>query len=129
MTDVPAAAPVRRILLVDDNTDSAESLGELLALSGHEVRTAADGLSALRAFDDFQPDVVLCDLGLPGMNGYEVGRTLRQRPRGAQLFLAALTGYGDESDRRRTAEAGFDRHLVKPVDPFELERLIAEFEP
>ena len=84
--------PRHRILLVDDNTDSAESLGELLALSGHEVRTAADGPTALRAFDEFGPDVVLCDLGLPGMNGYEVGRTLRARPGGARIFLAALTG-------------------------------------
>ncbi len=124
MSRGPAAAPLRRILLVDDNTDSAESLGELLALSGHEVRTAADGPSALQVYDDFRPDVVLCDLGLPGMNGYEVGRTLRQRPGGNELFLAALTGYSDASDRSRTAEAGFDMHLVKPVDPFELERLI-----
>ena len=83
----------RRILLVDDNTDSAESLGELLALSGHEVRTAADGPAALRVYDEFLPDVVLCDLGLPGMSGYEVGRTLRTRPGGRALFLAALTGY------------------------------------
>lgn len=116
----------RRILLVDDNTDSAESLGELLALSGHEVRTAADGPAALRAYDEFRPDVVLCDLGLPGMSGYEVGRTLRTRPGGSALFLAALTGYSEASDRSRTAQAGFDLHLVKPVDPFELERLIGE---
>jgi len=121
----PGATPAgRRILLVDDNTDSAESLGELLALSGHEVRTAADGPGALRAYDEFHPDVVLCDLGLPGMSGYEVGRTLRTRPGGSALFLAALTGYSDASDRSRTAQAGFDLHLVKPVDPFELERLI-----
>ncbi len=114
----------RRILLVDDNTDSAESLGELLALSGHEVRTAADGPAALRVYDEFLPDVVLCDLGLPGMSGYEVGRTLRTRPGGRALFLAALTGYSEASDRSRTAQAGFDLHLVKPVDPVELERLI-----
>ncbi len=122
----PTPPPLHRILLVDDNTDSAESLGELLALSGHEVRTAADGPAALRVYDEFHPDVVLCDLGLPGMSGYEVGRALRERPGGADVFLAALTGYSEASDRSRTAQAGFDLHLVKPVDPFELEKLIGE---
>ena len=124
MSAEAGAAPTRRILLVDDNTDSAESLGGCVSVSGHAVGTAADGPSALRVFDEFRPDVVLCDLGLPGMNGYEVGRALRARPDGARIFLAALTGYSDASDRKRTAEAGFDLHLVKPVDPFELERLI-----
>ena len=114
----------RRVLLVDDNLDSSDSLRELLQLSGHQVRTAADGPAALAVANEMQPEVVLCDLGLPGMNGYEVAQRLRASPLGGTVFLAALTGYGQPSDRQRSAAAGFDAHLVKPVDPFDIERLI-----
>ena len=114
----------RRVLLVDDNLDSCESLAQLLELSGHEVKTAPDGPAALRLAEEMKPEIVVCDLGLPGMSGYEVARELRSRAWGAGMYLAALTGFGQDSDRERTREAGFDIHLVKPVDPLHLETLI-----
>ncbi len=119
----PAAR--RRALVVDDNADAAESLAVLLRSAGHEVRTAYDGPSALAAARDLRPEVVLLDLGLPGMDGCEVARRLRQLEGLQGALLVALTGYGSEEDRRRSKEAGFDRHLVKPVDPAELRELFA----
>jgi two-component system CheB/CheR fusion protein len=110
--------------VVDDNRDAADSLAMLLRLKGHDVVVAYDGPSALTAVT-FGPDLVLLDLGMPGMDGYEVARRLRQLPEGRGCLLAALTGWGQEEDRRRTREAGFDRHLVKPVDPVELTALLA----
>src|SRR5205085_11460789 len=107
----------RRILLIDDNVDAAESLAQLLILLGHDARTASDGPQGLRVAEEFHPEVVFCDLGLPGMGGLEVGRALRALPFGRRLVLAALTGYGQPADRDSTAPAGFDAHLVKPVDP------------
>jgi PAS domain S-box-containing protein len=115
----------RRVLVVDDNVDAAESLAMLLKFRGHEVRVAHDGQAAVPAVFDFHPDVVLLDLGLPGMNGYEVAREVRSRPEFAKLVLAAVTGYGQEEDRRRSREAGFDHHFVKPVDPKDLDSLLA----
>lgn len=114
----------RRVLLVDDNIDAAESLAQLLELSGHEVRTAGDGNNAVKVAREFLPEVVFCDLGLPGMNGFDVARELRLLPAGHDIVLAALTGYGQPSDREKTARAGFDAHLVKPVDPSVIESFL-----
>ncbi|MBN9522717.1 response regulator [bacterium] len=112
-----ATAAGRRILVVDDNADAADSMAVLLGLHGHTVRTAADGEAAIAAAAEFHPDVVLCDIGLPGMNGYEVARRLRTVPGLAETRFIALTGYGREGDARRSREAGFHAHLVKPLDP------------
>jgi CheY-like chemotaxis protein len=108
-------AVTRRVLVVDDNRDAAEALAEALLTGGHDVRTAFDGPSALSVAEDFVPEVVFLDIGLPAMDGYEVARRLREMPWGQQTTLVALTGYGQESDRVRAADAGFDRHMVKPV--------------
>jgi len=105
----------RRILVVDDNIDALETLSRLVARLGNEVREARDGLEALEIASTFQPEVVLMDLGMPKLNGYEAARRMRQEPWGRELALVATTGWGQDDDRRRTAEAGFDRHLVKPV--------------
>jgi PAS domain S-box-containing protein len=117
--------PGRRVLIVDDNRDAAESLALLLQFSGYDVQTANDGLSAVRAMDDYRPAVVLLDIGMPGMDGYEVARRVRTRPDFSDVVLVALTGWGQDADRRRSTEAGFDRHLVKPVDPEVLRGLLA----
>jgi two-component system, chemotaxis family, CheB/CheR fusion protein len=122
----PARATAQRILVVDDNVDSAETLALLLSAFGHEVRTAYDGAKALESAHAFCPQVVLCDIGLPRIDGYEVARQLRQLPEMAHVLLVALTGYGQEEDRRRSQEAGFDHHFVKPVDPADLERLLVQ---
>jgi signal transduction histidine kinase/CheY-like chemotaxis protein len=113
-----------RVLLVEDNPAAAEGLRELLTLWGHEVSFAADGEAALRAAAGEPPDVVLLDLGLPGMDGFEVARRLRRQPGFAEVLLVAVTGYGQERDRERTREAGFDLHLLKPVAPEDLKRLL-----
>jgi two-component system, chemotaxis family, CheB/CheR fusion protein len=113
-----AASPSpRRVLVVDDNVDTAESLALLLRLKGHEVEVAYDGPTALDAATAFHPEVVLLDIGLPGLDGYQVARRLRRRGRSPGVLLVAMTGYGQEEDQRRAREAGFDHHLVKPVDP------------
>src|SRR5262249_1063691 len=123
--DRGAKLPLRRILVVDDNEDAAESLARVLRLTGHEVRTAHDGPGALEATMDFRPEIVLLDLGLPRMDGYEVARRLREQPGAENVRLVALTGYGREEDQRRSREAGFDHHLVKPVDFDALDELLA----
>jgi signal transduction histidine kinase/DNA-binding response OmpR family regulator len=107
----------RRILIVDDHPDVTRSLARLLRLSGHEVRTSLDGPTALEELASFRPEIVLLDIGLPGMDGYEVAQSIRKQPDSGSLVLIALTGYGQDEDRRRSREAGFDHHLVKPVDP------------
>ena len=122
------ASPLR-LLLVDDHPDAAESLGELLRLQGHEVTVAHDGPAALDSARRRPPDVVLLDLGLPGMDGYEVARRLRAEGTAERALIVALTGYGSDEDRRRSRESDIDHHLVKPVDLAELERLLAEREP
>jgi CheY-like chemotaxis protein len=109
------AADRLRILLVDDNEDASLSMAELLALYGYEVRTAADGREALKLAAEFEPQLVLSDIGLPGMSGYELARALRQEAGGRGMSLAAVTGYGQSADRARAAEAGFDHFLVKPL--------------
>ena len=122
-----AASPVggrRKILIVDDNVDNAESLSMLLGLKGHETEVAFDGESALAVAAAFAPDVVLLDIGLPKMNGIEVCRRMRREPWGRAIRIVAVTGWGQDEDRRRSSEAGFDRHLVKPVDYCELEGVL-----
>jgi PAS domain S-box-containing protein len=114
----------RRVLVADDNQDAADSLGMILELAGHEVRVAHGGRKALEIAAGFHPDVVLLDIGMPDLNGYEAARALRAAPGGADLELIALTGWGHPDDKRRAAEAGFDRHLTKPVDPAVLEALL-----
>jgi signal transduction histidine kinase/DNA-binding response OmpR family regulator len=106
----------RRILIVDDNVDAATTLGMLLRLDGHNIRFAHDGQAAVDAAAEFSPDVVLLDIGLPKLDGYEVARRLRARPETEEALLVAVSGYGQEEDRRRSKEAGFDHHLTKPVD-------------
>ena len=113
-----------RILVVDDNVDAAESLSRLLRLQAHEVRVAYDGLAALAAARDMNPDVVLLDIGLPKLDGLEVARSLRARGDGPRPLLVAMTGFGQAEDRARTAAAGFDHHLTKPVDPKLLQTLL-----
>ena len=121
----PAAVPPRRVLVVDDNVDSAESLALLLRLKGHEVEIAHDGPAALEKAGSFHPEVVLLDIGLPGLDGYQVASRLRQRRRTARALLVALTGYGQEEDQRLAREAGFDHHLTKPVDLLVIYELLA----
>jgi CheY-like chemotaxis protein len=116
----------RRVLVVDDNTAAADMLSRVVRMLGHEVRTAGDGQEAVHLAAEFRPDVVLMDLGMPVMNGFEAARHIREQPWGRDIFLIALTGWGQDEDRRRTQEVGFDRHLVKPADPAELQRLLAE---
>jgi CheY-like chemotaxis protein len=124
---VRAAPPSsRRILVVDDNPDSAESLAMLLSLSGNETFTANDGAEALEAAGRLVPDILLLDIGLPKMNGYEVCRSIRSQPWGANMTIVALTGWGQDEDRRRSVEAGFDGHLVKPIDHGLLASLLAD---
>jgi len=112
------------VLVVEDNVDSAEMMAFMLKFGGHEVRVARDGMEALKVARAFRPQVVLCDIGLPKMNGYEVAAQLRAQPDFEQTRLVALTGYGQEEDLRRAREAGFDVHLVKPVDPDALDALL-----
>jgi signal transduction histidine kinase/CheY-like chemotaxis protein len=121
----PEAKPEsRRVLVVDDNHDSADTMAMLLEFVGHDVRTAHDGLTAVAAVAEFRPEVVLLDIGLPGLNGYEAAERIRRAP-GIQPVLVALTGWGQADDRRRAADAGFDHHLIKPVDYEVLMKLVA----
>ena len=124
-----AHATTRRILIVDDNRDAADSLGMLLELSGHEVHTAYDGASGLEAMRAHRPAVALVDIGMPGMDGYAVASEARSDPELGCVKLVALTGWGSQEDRRRSKDAGFDHHLVKPVDTTVLESLISELAP
>jgi PAS domain S-box-containing protein len=114
-----------RLMVVDDNRDAADSLAMLLRLQGHEVRVAYSGVAALEMTKAYSPDVVFLDIGMPGMDGYEVARRLRQQPGLEKVVLAALTGWGQQEDRRRTAEAGFNHHLVKPPEPKAVESVLA----
>jgi len=124
-----APACRRRILVVDDNKDSAESLARLLQMFSHVTRTAYDGPSALNAVESFQPDVVLLDIGMPGMDGFAVARQLRLMPRPDKLLIIALTGYGSDEDRRRSQETGIDHHLTKPARLEVLQTLLARHPP
>ena len=115
----------RRILVVDDNVDSAESMAMMLVLSGHEVATAHDGMEAVKLAQEFQPDVAFLDLGMPKLDGYETARSIREQTWGRRMMLVALTGWGQEDDKRRSREAGFDDHLVKPINFDALEKVVA----
>ncbi|MET0553932.1 MAG: ATP-binding protein [Vicinamibacteria bacterium] len=121
----PAGPHALRVLVADDNRDSADSLAVFLQISGHDVRTARSGREAVEMAAAFGPQVALLDIGMPGMNGYEVARHLRAQPGGDRLLLVAVTGWGQEEDKRLAREAGFDHHLRKPVDPDGLGRLLA----
>ncbi len=116
----------RRILVVDDNRDAAESLGMMLTLMGNEVRTAHDGLAAVEAAEAYRPEMILLDIGLPKMNGYDACRHIRGQAWANGTVIVALTGWGQEEDRRRSQEAGFDHHLVKPVDVDDLTKLLSQ---
>ncbi len=125
----PTSAVALTILVVDDNRDSATSLALLLKMTGHETYTAYDGVEAVESAATFQPDVILLDIGLPKLNGLEVARKIRAAPWGKRMSLVALTGWGQAEDRRRSAEVGFNAHLVKPVDFSALTKLLAELRP
>jgi CheY-like chemotaxis protein len=129
---VPTSAAVapkirerQRILVVDDNRDAADTLGDLLELMGADVRVVYDGASALEAISAFRASVVMLDLGMPGMDGYEAARRIRAQPGSGDTTLIALTGWGQASDRRRTQQAGFRHHLVKPVDIDTMQTVLA----
>ena len=122
----PISSSGYRVLVVDDNQDAANSLAMLLKMQGHEVRVAFSGMAAVEMTKTYTPDVVFMDIGMPGIDGYEAARRIRQQPGFGKVVMAALTGWGQQEDRRRTAEAGFDHHLVKPLDPTMLESFFTE---
>jgi len=117
------------VLIADDNKDAADSLGILLEIDGHEVRVAHGGRAALALARVFRPDVALLDIGMPELNGYEVAAALRKESWGKTIQLIALTGWGQESDRRQSKEAGFDRHLTKPIDMDALSAVLTDRPP
>jgi CheY-like chemotaxis protein len=122
---VPKPGTPCRILVVDDNADSAEMLKLFLETLGHDVQVAGEGVSALAVNASFDAEVGLFDIGLPGMSGYDLARRVREDPKARDMYLIAVTGWGQEDDRRLAREAGFDAHVTKPADPGELERVIA----
>jgi signal transduction histidine kinase/ActR/RegA family two-component response regulator len=124
-----AAEPRRRVLAVDDSRDSATSMAMMLELIGYDVRTANDGAEAVRTAEQFRPDVILMDVGMPRLNGYEATRRIREQPWGTSSVIIALTGWGQETDRAKSREAGCDGHLVKPVNLPDLEKLFADLLP
>jgi len=121
----PRLAGGRRILVVDDNVDAAASLAMMLKIMGHEVRTAHDGLAGVEAAAASRPDVILLDIGMPKLNGYDACRRIRAEPWGRDVFIVAVTGWGQDEDKRRSLEAGFDHHLTKPAEPADLERVLS----
>src|SRR5690606_21418712 len=114
----------RRVLVVDDQHDSADTLAALLRMMGHDVTTAYDGEAAVDRARDLDPDLVFLDIGLPGITGYDAARRIRELPGGDRALLVALTGWGQEEARKRSLEAGFDRHLVKPLYPAALDEVL-----
>lgn len=122
---VTQTAARRKILVVDDNHDSALSLAMMLSIMGHDTRTAHDGESAVSTAETFLPDVILLDIGLPKLNGYEVAQRIRETSWGASMYLIAVTGWGQDEDRQRSSEVGLNLHMVKPVEPSALEKVLA----
>jgi CheY-like chemotaxis protein len=120
------AQPRRHVLVADDNPDGAESLAMLLSLMGHDVATAHDGVEALECLERGHFDLAVLDIGMPRMNGYDLAQEIRSRPWGHSIVLVALTGWGQSEDKRRAYEAGFDRHLTKPVQAEQLAAVLAE---
>lgn len=116
----------QRVLVVDDNADSADTLATLLEIMGLEVRTAYDGEQGLAVAEAFRPDALLLDLGMAGMNGFDVCRRVREQDWGERMYILAMTGWGQDDHRRRTQDAGFDGHLVKPIDTAALLKLLSE---
>ena len=114
------------MLVVDDNVDSADSIAMLLQVSGHEVRVVYSGQDALETAAEYQPDIILLDIGMPGMDGYEVARRLRAHTQLEKVKVIALTGYGQDADRLQSQEAGFDYHLVKPVEGQKLQEVLVD---
>jgi signal transduction histidine kinase len=127
--DKSRSAGARRILVVDDTRDSADSLAMLLKITGHETQTAHNGLEAIEKAESYRPNVILLDIGMPKMNGYDACRAIRGQPWGQDIKMIALTGWGQEEDRRKSKDAGFDGHLVKPVDISALLALLADVQP
>ncbi|MGH7299366.1 MAG: response regulator, partial [Candidatus Rokuibacteriota bacterium] len=127
--EAPSAPSPRRILIVEDSQDSRDMLRYLLEHAGHEVHEAADGPAGVEAVLSVRPDIALVDVGLPGLDGYEVARRVRAAAEGREVRLVALTGYGLPEDHRRSQDAGFDAHLVKPVDPARLAAVIGAASP
>ena len=125
LDDMANSSPRRRVLIADDSQDGAESLGMLLNLSGHEVFLAHTGTEALEVAREHRPDVAVLDIGMPGLSGYEVAQRIRLEPWGERITLIALTGWGQENDKRRAQAAGFDHHCTKPVDPDDLQRFFS----
>ena len=123
----PSGERSLRVLVVDDNVDAADGLKMLLELDGENVDAAYDGEAALRRARESRPQVVLLDVGMPGMDGYEVARRLREAPETRNAYIIAVTGWGQSEDRQKSKEAGFDLHLVKPIDPEALRRLLRGF--
>jgi CheY-like chemotaxis protein len=122
-----ATTTARRVLVVDDNRDAAESLAVFLKLSGHDTHIAHDGLEAVDKAAQLSPDFILLDIGLPKINGFEAARRIREQSQSKRPVLVALTGWGQDADRQKSREAGFDAHIVKPVDPDVLANLLVEF--
>jgi CheY-like chemotaxis protein len=125
-TEPVSSGPTRKILVVDDNRDSADSMARLLSVLGNEVRTAHDGIEAVDAAEEFRPEVILMDVGMPRLNGYGATRRIRERPWGRSVIIIALTGWGQEGDRIQSREAGCDGHLVKPVSLADLDRFLTQ---
>jgi CheY-like chemotaxis protein len=121
----PLPAPARRVLVADDNRDGAEIMSLLLQQYGYEVNIAHTGTEALTLAAQSAPEIAILDIGMPGMSGYEVARQIRAEAWGKHMMLIALTGWGQEEDKKKAFEAGFDHHLIKPIDPDALEALMA----
>ena len=126
MEEAPAVIPCgqARVLIADDNRDAADSLSMLLSMDGYEVRTVYSGRAAVFAAETFRPDVALLDIGMPEVNGYAAAKAIRKQRGGADIFLVAITGWGQQEDKRRAFEAGFATHVTKPVDPNLLRELL-----
>jgi CheY-like chemotaxis protein len=127
--DTYKATANRRILVVDDNADAAHTLAIILEMMGHITEVAGDGLEAIATAEKFLPEVVLMDIGMPRLNGYETARRMRQSSWGRNIFIIAMTGWGQDDDRRKSSEAGFNNHLVKPVDEAEIRRILDTISP